>query len=48
MDQEQPKIDPDGSTGSQICHLDRIHIKFPDVEVGDCPFGNCLFAVLLL
>ena len=31
MDQEQPQVDLGGSTGSQIRHLDRAYIEFPDV-----------------
>ena len=31
MDQEHPKVDPGGSTGSQIRLLDQAHIEFPDV-----------------
>ena len=30
MDQEQPQVDLSGSTGSQIRHLDRAYIEFPD------------------
>ena len=30
MDQEHPKVDPGGLTGSQIRLLDRVHIEFPD------------------
>ena len=31
MDQEHPKVDPGGSTGSQIRLLDRAHIELPEV-----------------
>ena len=34
MDQEQPKVDPGGSTGSQIRHLDQAYIEFPGDGLG--------------
>ena len=37
-------MDPDGSTGSQIYHLDQAYIEFPDVviELDDAKVANIL------